>query len=318
MANQKISELTEKQNPALDDILPVVDTAVSPITTKRVTVGSLTDLFNAEKIGATGPAGPTGAQGDVGETGPTGPAPTVTAHETDADKIYVGGVLVSAAQGATGPTGEAGPVGAEGPVGATGVTGAVGAQGPVGATGVTGPAPTVTAHETDADKVYIGGVEILAIQGATGPAGADGADGAVGPQGATGLTGDTGPQGAQGDTGATGPAGPAGSSNLIEFVISFNGSTPNTVSSLPAGWSASINGSVVTVNHTVGYAIRDVTYWGYRSATDTWHARYPSAINELKIPDSSGSPSTSSFSITVSNTVVGCDSSGTARIVCFF
>jgi len=313
MANQKISELTEKSNPALNDILPVVDTEASPIMTKRVTVGSLTDLFNAEKIGATGPAGPTGPTGLVGETGPQGPAPTVTAHETDADKIYVGGVLVTAAQGATGVTGLQGEAGPQGPIGETGPIGPAGPQGATGVTGDTGPAPTVTAHETDPDKVYIGGVEVLAVQGATGVTGPVGADG---PQGSVGETGPIGPAGPQGEQGATGPAGSG--SDIFEFNLAFNGSSPNTVSNLPAGWSSSINGSVVTITHTAGIPVRDVTYWGYRSTTNTWHARYPSAVNELKIPDQSGSPSTSEFQITVSNTVVGSDSGGNARVVCFF
>ena len=51
--------------------------------------------------GATGPAGPAGVPGSQGATGATGPAPPVTAGPT-ADSVYVGGVLVQAARGATG------------------------------------------------------------------------------------------------------------------------------------------------------------------------------------------------------------------------
>lgn len=153
------------------------------------------------ETGATGIAGPTGA---TGLTGATGPAPAVTPHETDLDKIYVGGVLISAAQGATGVAGETGPTGVAGNIGQTGP------QGETGATGATGPAPTVTPHETDPDKIYISGVPVVAVQGATGPAGVDGVTGATGPQGVPGINGLPGQPGATGPSGAAGTPGAAG------------------------------------------------------------------------------------------------------------
>ena len=72
--------------------------------------------------GATGAQGATGVQGATGTQGPTGVSPAVTTGPTN-DSIYVGGVLVQAAQGATGPTG---PTGVLGPTGVTGPAGSFG------------------------------------------------------------------------------------------------------------------------------------------------------------------------------------------------
>lgn len=314
MANRKISELPEKVTPGLADVIPVVDTAVSPITTKRITVGSLTALFSAGATGATGVSGGAGPAGASGATGATGPAPTVTAHETDPDKVYIGGVVVQAAQGATGPIGPTGSVGATGVAGPTGATGLSGGFGATGPTGATGPAPDVTPHETDADKVYIGGVVVQAAQGATGPTGSAGG---FGQTGATGPAGVSGAAGTAGATGATGPQGPAGtgSSDTFEFNVAYVGTSPNSLSNLPLGWSYSISANDVTITHNLGKQVKDVTYWGYTAGTDLWHARYPSAVNELTTTEGG---KLSSFTIRISNTVVGCDSGGQARVVCFF
>ena len=100
-----------------------------------------------------------------------------------------------------------------------------------------------------------------------------------------------------------------------EFSVSFNGSAPNAVTSLPAGWSASISSNDVTITHTVGKQVKDVTYWGYTASSALWHARYPTASNELTTTNAG---KTTAFTIRISNTVVSCDSGGTARIVCFF
>jgi hypothetical protein len=93
MANKKISELPVKVEPELTDIVPIVDTSVTPINTKRTTVGALLALVG-------GPSG-----GGSGATGATGPAGLT---------------------GATGPQGATGTTGATGPVGVTGATGPAG------------------------------------------------------------------------------------------------------------------------------------------------------------------------------------------------
>ena len=265
MANKKISELPAKTTPTGSDLLPIVDTATTPYTSKRVTAAALVALIDAEKIGATGPAGPTGP---AGVTGPTGPAPAVLAT-ANPNVILVGGVTVAAAQGSTGPAGATGPTG---PQGATGA-GVTGATGPLGATGV---------------------------QGATGPAGATGLQGATGPAGATGLPG---------------PTGAAAADSVYAFNVSYTGSSPTNVYNLPSGWTHSISANDITITHTVGKEVNDVTYWGYTASTGLWRARYPTAANELTMV---ASTKTTAFTIRVSSNVVGCDSGGLARIICFF
>jgi Collagen triple helix repeat (20 copies) len=189
----------------------------------------------------------------------------------------------SGAGGATGPRGQTGPTGPQGATGLTGITGATGIQGPSGEIGATG------------------------VQGPTGQTGATGA----------GATGATGLQGVTGAVGATGPQGPAGenTSGTYEFNVAYTGSSPSIVSNLPSGWSSSINANDVTITHTVGKQIKDVTYWGYTAGTGLWHARYPSAVNELTTTETG---KLTAFTVRISNTVVGCDSSGQARVVCFF
>lgn len=269
MANKKISELPAKTTPTGADLLPIVDTATTPYTSKTVTASALALLFDAEKIGATGPSGPSGPSGPAGATGPTGVAPTVSAT-AEPNVILVGGVPVQAAQGLPGPAG---------------------ATGPTGPTGLTGPA---------------------GVTGATGSSGVAGQTGARGVTGVTGATGATGITGATGVTGATGPGAPDA---VYAFNVSYTGSSPTSVYNLPSGWTYSIASNDITITHTTGKEVSDVTYWGYTAGTNLWHARYPTAANELTL---NGSTKITAFTIRVSNTVVGCDSSGLARIICFF
>jgi len=203
-----------------------------------------------------------------------------------------GGPGATGPQGATGPRGQTGPVG---PVGSSGQNGPTGVTGPVGATGVS-------------------------VIGATGPAGSTGQPGVTGATGLTGQTGVSGATGIAGPAGATGvqgPSGPAGTgtADTFEFTVTFNGSAPQTISNLPTGWGSSISSNDVTITHTVGKQVKDVTYWGYTASSGLWHARYPTASNELTMTEGTKS---SAFRIRISNTVVSCDSGGTARIVCFF
>ena len=263
MANRKISELPSKEVPSQNDIIPLVDTSVSPLTTKNTTIGAILALVEYAG-GGTGGVGATGVSGPQGATGPTGPAGATGLRG------------ISGVDGLSGPTGPTGPVGVTGPVGPAGQTGATG----LGATGPTG---------------------------ASGPTGATGA----------GATGATGPVGATGIQGATGPQGPAGDGNAgtYEFTVNYSGSSPDSVTNLPSGWSAAISANDVTITHTVGREVKDVTYWGYTASTNLWHARYPTASSELTVTEST---KTTAFKMRISNTVVACDSGGTARIVCFF
>ena len=142
---------------------------------------------------------------------------------------------------------------------------------------------------------------IVSVPGATGPTG-------------PAVTGPTGPSGPAGAVGPTGPTG-AGSNNTYEFTVTYAGSSPSSISNLPTGWTASIAANDVTITHNLNKEIKDVTYWGYTAGTDLWRARYPTASSELTF---SGTTRNSAFKIRISNSVVACDTSGTARIVCFF
>jgi len=222
-------------------------------------------------------------------------------------------------------------------MGATGVAGPTGPSGPAGVTGPTGPAPTVTAT-ADPTVVLVGGVPVAAARGQTGPqgptgpagvtgatgAGSTGATGMSGVKGQTGVTGATGVPGTPGvsglsgpvgATGLTGATGPSAADSVYEFNVTYTGSSPTSITNLPAGWSSSIATNDVTITHTVGRPVNDVTYWGYTSGTGLWHARYPTAANELTTTNST---KTTAFTVRISNTVVGCDAGGSARIVCFF
>jgi hypothetical protein len=102
---------------------------------------------------------------------------------------------------------------------------------------------------------------------------------------------------------------------MFEFNVTFSGASPGTITGLPAGWSSAISSNDVTITHTVGKEVKDVTYWGYTAGTDLWHARYPTSTSELTM---TGATKTTAFKIRISNSVVSCDTNGTARIVCFF
>lgn len=230
MANEKISDLPEKLNPTANDLVPLVDTAdPDNLVTKKTTLGAiLRNLLSEEQKGAPlgvatldaagkipvaqipddilnaggdpGPTGATGIQGIVGPRGATGPAGYVGSDgATGATGIF----------GPTGPTGVVGPTGPrgfEGPTGASGLRGATGPAGSNGVTGATGPAPVVTSVPGFPNKIRVGGIEVEAAAGATGPTGL-GATGLQGPTGAAGYVGRDGSTGATGIQGATGPAG---------------------------------------------------------------------------------------------------------------
>jgi hypothetical protein len=154
---------------------------------------------------------------DLSLTGPTGPAGPTGADST-----------VAGPTGPAGPTGAdstvAGPTGPQGPTGADStVAGPTGAVGPTGAAGPTGAdstvaGPTGPQGPTGADST---------VAGPTGPQGPTGADstvaGPTGPQGPTGaastVAGPTGPQGPTGAdstvAGPTGPQGPTGADSTV-------------------------------------------------------------------------------------------------------
>jgi len=146
-----------------------------------------------------------------GPTGSTGPAPLVTTGPTD-NTVYIGGVLVTAAPGPTGPQGNSitGPQGAASTV--PGPTGSVGATGPQGAAS-TVPGPT--------------GAQGNSITGPTGPASTvPGPTGSVGPS-VTGPTGSVGPRSFGGIQ-----LGVAAVSSTLVAISDPGGSSPTNVGNL--------------------------------------------------------------------------------------
>jgi hypothetical protein len=122
--------------------------------------------------GPTGPqvTGPTGAAssvtGPTGSTGSTGPAPAVTSGPTS-DTVYIGGVLITAAQGATGGTGSTGPTGAASTV--AGPTGpSAGPTGPTGAVGSFSDAQSINALATGYTLVIGDAGKLVTMDAATG------------------------------------------------------------------------------------------------------------------------------------------------------
>lgn len=142
MANKKISSLPAKSDPALTDMLPIVDTDTVPYSTKRVTVAALGATFGAGSIGPTGPTGRSGATGLNGQQGVSGAAGLGVTGVTG--PTGVAGVTGPTGAGATGIAGPTGVTGATGVAGPTGVTGATGIAGPTGARGFTGPTGVMT------------------------------------------------------------------------------------------------------------------------------------------------------------------------------
>lgn len=128
--------------------------------------------------------------------------------------------------------GAPGPQGTAGAIGATGATGPVGANGTIGATGA---------------------------QGATGTAGANGATGVQGPTGTAGANGATGAQGvtgAAGAQGAIGPTGPTWTVSSMSFntsgTLSLNTTIPSTVTSSNGSWLTTGNSGTSSVSNFLG------------------------------------------------------------------
>jgi len=223
MSNKRISALPEKQNPTLNDIVPIVDTQnPNNLATKRSTVGALLNLGSGG-IGGLGATGATGPAGITGATGPQGP------------QGFQGATGPAGVSGATGPTGPAGlnglagVTGATGPAGPTGVAGVAGQTGPQGETGPQGPAGsgvTIAGTATvwpPAENPAVGDMWLLADPLPAGvPQGSAAGDGIVW-SGTNWVN--VGPiRGPQGLTGPQGPTGPAGN-NASNFVLSVNGQT---------------------------------------------------------------------------------------------
>ena len=102
---------------------------------------------------------------------------------------------------------------------------------------------------------------------------------------------------------------------LQEFTVQFSGSNPSAVNGLPAGWSASINGSDVTITHSMGKPLKTINYWGYSTSGGLERYRLPSASNEVTIPYANRN---SQFTFRITTATSGADTDSTARVVVGF
>lgn len=104
-------------------------------------------------------------------------------------------------------------------------------------------------------------------------------------------------------------SGLVSASSTYSFKVTFNNSDPASVSEVPSGWNVSLNGSQVTVTHTVGSMPKFVSYLGYN--TGTYRYRTPTSFDELVINE--GTKNTS-FYFALTNTVAGSQLSGHAYV----
>lgn len=270
-------------------------------------LGGGVGMSNSSGLPITGPRGPvgfpgaTGAAGEAALTGATGPRGVQGIRgATGADSTV------------TGPTGTQGIVGATGATGARGQSGATGGQGPTGTQGVTGTT---------------GAIGVQGATGAQGPTGVTGADSTVtGPTGYTGVQGATGTPGEAASTGATGApgaAGPTGATGIkgdgiiYEFTINYDGAgSPQSVTNLPLGWSATTTASTVVITHNVGTLPSGFYIWGRQTSTsDVYTVRSPNNIMNMSYNVTT--PATFTL-VNVTATNVGTVSDGQARAVILF
>lgn len=237
------------------------------------------------------PGGGSGTQGPAGPMGPSGPP----------------GPTGSPGMGSTGPTGPygspPGPTGPTGPMASTGPTGPAGLTGSTGLGGPTGPTGASSTGATGATGAS-----------RTGPTGPLGQRGFTGPSGPTGARGFTGPAG--GPTGVTGPTGPAGIVVRNFYVNYDSGGIIESVTDLPAGWSASIGSNFVIITHDEDGLPQNFIAYGKTSIGGTiWTSRGPNAIMNISYDTTSADQFTLN-GITANN--VGTVYGGSARMAIFF
>lgn len=101
----------------------------------------------------------------------------------------------------------------------------------------------------------------------------------------------------------------------FQFTVNFDGSgNVSSVASLPSGWSSSISGNNITVTHTAGVMVKNISYWG-SDTTNGWQLRYPTSGYQATITAGS---ETSVFKINVNATAAGADASGSAKVNVIF
>jgi hypothetical protein len=109
--------------------------------------------------------------------------------------------------------------------------------------------------------------------------------------------------------------GGSGNLYMYEFNVTFAGSNPSQVTNLPAGWTAAISGTDVTITHTCGKVLKTIQYWGVSTIGGLERMRLPSSSNEVTIESANR---ITKFTARITTAVTGADADGTARIVVTF
>ena len=107
---------------------------------------------------------------------------------------------------------------------------------------------------------------------------------------------------------------------IYTFRVNFDGGgNVLTTQDLPSGWSSSIAGNIITITHSVGRNMKNITYLGYDAATTAFQLRHPTSGFQATVPDTgSQTLSTTQFKLNVNSSVTGADLSGHAIVNAVF
>ena len=100
-----------------------------------------------------------------------------------------------------------------------------------------------------------------------------------------------------------------------QFTIGFDGSgNVSSVSGLPTGWSSSVSGNNITITHTAGVMVKNISYWG-SDPTNGWQLRFPTSGFQATVPEGF---ETTRFKLNVNSTATGADPNGSAKVNVIF
>jgi len=101
----------------------------------------------------------------------------------------------------------------------------------------------------------------------------------------------------------------------FQFTVAFDGNgNLQSVSDLPAGWTTTIVGNKLTVVHTSGTMVKNISYWG-NDAYLGWQLRFPNAGFQATVPVGN---ETDTFILDINASVAGADASSTAKVNVIF
>lgn len=101
----------------------------------------------------------------------------------------------------------------------------------------------------------------------------------------------------------------------FQFTVNFDGSgIVTTVTGLPAGWSSSITGGLITITHTAARMVKNISYWG-NDAVNGWQLRFPTSGFQATVP---AGLETTTFKININANAAGADASGSAKVNVIF